>query len=297
MVKLLLFSCLALCCSASLVAGKSLHFWHHQSTRTRSQIDYSPELISDAKDFIALIPKIVIDELVAEHMVIDSKFRKAIEFLGSSEFKQLQHRAELLPEVIDIISFLHLNETSVRTQLRPELVDNRGEQQQQIQSRNDVDAKKISYTYNQVYNGDDIALSLQESVIVVLFPEQQLRVELPRDFVGFVEELLTHLPRDRFVALINEKRKSGTVFPKFYEAVRSDQFKQLVETAMVSCLNQSQLSLPLIITRVGFAEIEERRQHYQHLGQPCHRCAAHEGNRLRGHLLGTSSLSNSLLHL
>lgn len=236
MLKLLLITSLAAisCCSASYVpaGGSRIQFWQHRSTQARDQIEYSPELMRDAKEFMALIPQSVIDELVAKHMVLDSGFRKAIIFLTSGSFKELQHRAELLPEVIEIIDFLHLNETSVRTRLRR--VDNREEQQQLIQARNDVDARK-SYSYSGVYDDNTItASSLQESVIVVLLPEQQIRVELPQDFPSFVEELLSHLPRDRFVSLINEKRKSGKVFPKFYEALRSDQFRQLLDAAMVS---------------------------------------------------------------
>lgn len=290
MLKLLLLISLAVCCSASFEPARKFQIWQHRSTRARDQVEYSPELMRDAKDFIALIPQSVIDELVAKHMLIDSGFRKAIVFLGSAEFKQLQRHAELLPEVIEIISFLHLNETRVRTQLRA--LDHREEQQQLIRRRNDVDAS-LSYTYSEAVNRDDISAGLlQESVIVVLLPEQQIRVELPQDFASFVEELLTHLPHDRFVALINEKRKNGIVFPKFYEALRSDQFKQLLEAAMVSVQSQCFFRRININISCRFAEIEECRQHYQYLGQPCHQCGTLEGNRLRGHLLGANGLRN-----
>ncbi|KAH8410972.1 hypothetical protein KR222_004116 [Zaprionus bogoriensis] len=225
MCKLLLLFGLALaCCSLSLAATRSLKFWHHQSTRARTQLQYSPELVRDAKDFIALIPQVVIDEIVAEHTIIDAGFRKAVKFLRSSEFKQLQQRAELLPEVIEIISFLHLNETAARTQLRP--------QQQLLVPQQQHD---YSYSYKHASEEEE-RQRFAESVVVVLMPESEFRVEPTDlgDFAGFAEELLSHLPRDRFVALINEKRKSGTVFPKFYEALRSDRFKQLVEAAMKS---------------------------------------------------------------
>jgi len=92
--------------SLVLVSGK---FLYHRSYK------YSPELIAELKDFEKLIPTVTIDEVVAEHMITDSGFRKAIKFLRSSDFKRLQQRIESLPEVVDLINFVHLNDTTQET--------------------------------------------------------------------------------------------------------------------------------------------------------------------------------------
>lgn len=176
-----------------LVSGK---FRYYRKFR------YSPELISELKDFEKLIPTVTIDELVAEHMITDSGFRKAIKFLRSSDFKTLQRRTESLPEVVDLINFVHLNDT--------------------------VQRKKHHDNYNRLRRsvGNDIG---EEIILVLLEPIYETR-QLS-SFTSFVQELLTHLPRDRFVALINEKRQKSAIFAEFYTALKSAEFKTKSEAA------------------------------------------------------------------
>lgn len=176
-----------------LVSGK---FRYYRKFR------YSPELISELKDFEKLIPTVTIDELVAEHMITDSGFRKAIKFLRSSDFKRLQQRTESLPEVVDLINFVHLNDT--------------------------VQRKKHHDNYNRLRRsvGNDIG---EEIILVLLEPIYETR-QLS-SFTSFVQELLTHLPRDRFVALINEKRQKSAIFAEFYTALKSAEFKTKSEAA------------------------------------------------------------------
>ncbi|KAH8396693.1 hypothetical protein KR215_002590 [Drosophila sulfurigaster] len=226
MSKILLIVCLALCCTTTFVTGRR-QIWWYKSAKVHHQVSYSPELVQDLTEFLNLIPAAVIDEVVAEHLIVDSGFRKAIKFLRSSEFKQLVQRAEQLPEFIEVINFLHLNDTSIRKRLHFHYRHNR---QLIIEG---AAVKEYGYF---VSNGLS-QKSLEEGVVVVFLPESQNTIETPASlgsFVSFIQELLTHLPRDRFVALINEKRKTGTVFPKFYAALRSDEFKQLVEKTMKS---------------------------------------------------------------
>ncbi|KAH8261592.1 hypothetical protein KR044_012107 [Drosophila immigrans] len=224
MSKILLIVCLALCCSAALAAGRR-QIWWHKAARDRSPVSYSPELVQDLNEFVNLIPKATVEEIAAKHLITDSGFRKAVTFLDSSEFKQLLQRVQQFPEVIEVINFLHLNDTSIRSRFH---ADNRLNRQLIVEG---AAVKEYGYF---VSNGLS-QKSLEEGVVVVFLPESQQTIELPAglgSFVSFIEELLTHLPRDRFVALINEKRKSGKVFPKFYAAVKSDEFKQLVENTM-----------------------------------------------------------------
>ncbi|KAH8347812.1 hypothetical protein KR084_001172 [Drosophila pseudotakahashii] len=181
-----------------LVSGK---YRYHRKYK------YSPELISELKDFEKLIPTVTIDELVAEHMITDSGFRKAAKFLRSSDFKRLQQRIEALPEVVDLINFVHLNDTV------------QGKKQKYWQPL---------YYYNRFRRS--VADDLREEIIMVLLEPNSETSQLG-SLTSFVQELLTHLPRDRFVALINEKRQKSALFAQFYEALRSTEFKTKSEAA------------------------------------------------------------------
>ncbi|EDW48144.1 uncharacterized protein LOC6609446 [Drosophila sechellia] len=184
--------------SLVLVSGK---FLYHRRYK------YSPELIAELKDFEKLIPTVTIDEVVAEHMITDSGFRKAIKFLRSSDFKRLQQRIESLPEVVDLINFVHLNDTTQRTV-------------EKYWFRNN--------TYNRLRRS--LYHDLREQIVLVLF-ESGSEVRQLSSFTSFVQEILTHLPRDRFVALINEKRQKSALFAKFYQALKSAEFKAKSEAA------------------------------------------------------------------
>ncbi|XP_017044527.1 uncharacterized protein LOC108090389 [Drosophila ficusphila] len=185
------------------------------SFRYHRKLKYSPELISELKDFEKLIPSVTIDEIVAEHMITDSGFRKAIKFLRSSDFKRLQHRIESLPEVVDLINFVHLNDTAT------------GEVR-----------KHFLYHDNYIRSRRSAGEEIREEIVVILLQPTFIVRQL-NSFTSFVEELLTHLPRDRFVALINEKRKTSPIFAKFYQALKSPEFKTKSEAAWSSTNVQS----------------------------------------------------------
>ncbi|ALC41438.1 CG4398 [Drosophila busckii] len=192
----------------------------HRKQTASSAVKYSPELQKDLKDFLDLIPKVAIDEVFAKHM-FDRGFIKAINFLSGGGFQQLLKRIEQVPEAIEIINYLHLNDSALAT---PSL---------QLHNIEQTLDKQQTYSYQANAHSSE-----QDVVIVLLHLHQRgqttVRPFQLHSFVSFAQELLTHLPRDRFVALINEKRKSGVVFPKFYEALRSQQFKPMVEAAMKS---------------------------------------------------------------
>ncbi|XP_016981242.1 uncharacterized protein LOC108046177 [Drosophila rhopaloa] len=181
-----------------LVSGK---YRYHRKYK------YSPELISELKDFEKLIPSVTIDEIVAEHMITDSGFRKAIKFLRSSDFKRLQQRIESLPEVVDLINFVHLNDTA-----------------------SEKEQKHWHHHFNFIRHRRSVDDDLREEIFVVLLEPNSETTQLS-SFTSFVQELLTHLPRDRFVALINEKRQRSPIFAKFYEALKSPEFKTKSEAA------------------------------------------------------------------
>ncbi|XP_022222094.2 uncharacterized protein LOC111073861 [Drosophila obscura] len=204
-----------------LVSAKCPH-----AHRNHRQVRYSPALINELRDFTKLIPSATIDELVAEHLITDSGFRKAVKFLRSSDFKRLQQRTEALPEVVEIVNFVHLNDTAVRSKVRWYWPNHSQRYRNHIQRRS-------------VYNVQGSRWDISEEVVLVLIqPEASFKVksvsESVGSFISFVQDLLTHLPRDRFVALISEKRQRSPIFAKFYEALRSAQFKTMVEAAMSS---------------------------------------------------------------
>ncbi|TDG50747.1 hypothetical protein AWZ03_002736 [Drosophila navojoa] len=228
MSKVLFAICFALC-GASLEAS-SRRWW--PAKLQADPVSYSPELLQDLREFIDLIPSITVDEVVAEHMLTDSGFRKAIKFLRSSDFKHLQQRAESLPEIIELINFVHLNDTAIRSRI---VINKSVEQQLRAYAYKSYGYPSI--TESAVDKEENEGSVHENSLVVILVPLEQQEPKRSinlNSFVSFAQELLTHLPRDRFVALINEKRKSGTVFPKFYEAIRSDAFKSLLDKTMKS---------------------------------------------------------------
>ncbi|XP_030375920.1 uncharacterized protein LOC115625138 [Scaptodrosophila lebanonensis] len=202
---------------ANLVAAR--HHLHLHSGQYRRKADaalplenvrYSPELMRELLDFRNLIPRTTIDELVAKHTLIDGGFRKAVIFLKSSEFTRLQHSAEQLPEVIKLINFLHMNGDSRSRQRR-----------------------------NTKFHSYDDWISDVETLIVLLDSRNDNNLEHlnpPKlgSFTSFVQELLTHLPRESFVELIKTKLKKSPIFASFYKALRSAEFKPLVEETMLS---------------------------------------------------------------
>uniref|UniRef100_B4MPH0 GK21601 n=1 Tax=Drosophila willistoni TaxID=7260 RepID=B4MPH0_DROWI len=69
-------------------------------------------------------------------------------------------------------------------------------------------------------------------VILVLMPSEPQRNL--HTFISFVEELLTHLPRQEYVNLIKDKCEKSAIFAKFYQALRSSEFIPMIEQAMVT---------------------------------------------------------------
>ncbi|XP_023302205.2 uncharacterized protein LOC111684297 [Lucilia cuprina] len=75
----------------------------------------TPEIAKEFKDFETLIPTATIDAIVAEHYLVDGNFRTAIKYLRSQEFTKLQQQLFDIPEIIDILKFLHLTTENATT--------------------------------------------------------------------------------------------------------------------------------------------------------------------------------------
>ncbi|XP_037956758.1 uncharacterized protein LOC119686281 [Teleopsis dalmanni] len=171
----------------------------------------SPEIVKELKDFVNLIPKATVDEIVAKHYIIDGNFREALKYLRSTQFTQLLEQAQQIPEVIEILDFLHLSQSGsgVVEQATCELPH----------------LEKLT-AFNVVEPLLDIVLLNDADVALHAYDV--------RTFSTFVEELMQHLPRDRYVQMINEKRQKSAAFAEFYNALRSVQFRPLVESALKS---------------------------------------------------------------
>ncbi|XP_020805035.1 uncharacterized protein LOC110181580 [Drosophila serrata] len=198
-----------------LLLGVVLVSGHFRYSRA---VKYSPELMSELRDFEKLIPSATIGEIVAEHMITDSGFRKAVKFLRSSDFKRFQQRTESLPEVVDLINFVHLNDTTTLKKRRTHW----------YQHKHHHNYYKSHDLGNRHRRSLDNSIS-EELVFVLLQPVADTRTL--GSFTSFVQEILTHLPRDRFVALIKEKRQKSAIFAKFYQALKSPEFKAKCEAA------------------------------------------------------------------
>lgn len=68
----------------------------------------SPDIVNELKDFETLIPAAKIDAIVAEHLLVDGNFRKALKYLRSNEFTHLQQQLLDMPEIIEVLDFLHM---------------------------------------------------------------------------------------------------------------------------------------------------------------------------------------------
>lgn len=197
---------------------------------TRSTAKISPEIINELKYFLDLIPTATVDEIVAKHYITDSNFREVFKYLRGTQFTALLQQVQQIPEVIDILDYLHL--------LVPDA--------QQLPAYGRIDA-----------GSSDVQLSSEPQLSFVLLNELEENEVLPRvmneetmstssapilppsalhlrTFNSFVDELLGHLPHDRYVQLINQKRQQNLAFAQFYAALRSAELRPMVDATLVS---------------------------------------------------------------
>ncbi|XP_036346714.1 uncharacterized protein LOC118756028 [Rhagoletis pomonella] len=206
----------------------------------------SPEMINELKDFLDLIPAAIVDEIVAKHYIIDSNFREVLNYLRSTQFTELMQQAEQIPEVAEILAYLHLlvpdaeadavtsnqggatygtvNARSSDVQLQLEsqldfvLLNELNEEEDEVKKSKQGDAEAMHLSY--------VALASHS-----VPPPYAHHL---RTFSSFVEELLKHLPRDQYVQLINQKRQQNLAFAQFYAALRSAELRPMVDVALKS---------------------------------------------------------------
>lgn len=278
----------------------------------------SPDIVNEFKDFENLIPTATVDEIVAKHYLVDGNFRTAFKYLRSQEFIQLQRQLLDIPEIIDILEFLHLTTANATTshmgatklttaQVKASLYDYNDVNDADANVDNRVDKmttntgtiiskpntmaienvkevlngnKKLhkrpqqwemagKYNRNVARDVDDdanaaakLANERQPLVRIVLLEDLEVKAKVHTEghhnqhhyhhkyhrqcnnnyhhhgslgtFTTFVEEILQHLPHAAYQNMINDKCKKNAKFAEFYKALRSPEFKPLLEEAMVS---------------------------------------------------------------
>ncbi|KAH8284741.1 hypothetical protein KR054_000510 [Drosophila jambulina] len=164
----------------------------------------SADLRSDLKDFAALVPRRRIGFIAARYYIFDPRFRQAVEFVRSNEFTNTWQQVRAAPDFVNIINYLteHGSGYDVTT-----LVDRL------------IDRLK--------------AFQLSRTVPVELM--------LRRDLTTFLRDTLQSLPRTRIYSLMAQKVRQSGEFAKLYKALRSKEFKDLVQRARYS----AELKAPL----------------------------------------------------
>ncbi|KAM7342761.1 uncharacterized protein ACRADG_010046 [Cochliomyia hominivorax] len=282
----------------------------------RQTAHISPEIIDEFKDFANLISTTTIDEIVAKHYVVDGNFRTAFKYLRSQEFTQLQQQLLNIPEIIDILEFLHLTTTAnatmrhmgatkmtmagVKASIDDDYndvadADNRDVQMttntgtiiisnkphtltienvkedavsykkdhkrpQQFQIDADDAENAISRISNKQQPLVDIVLLEDSEVNANVYNKDQRKQhqlhhhyfhphkyqlhynnnhhhhhdEALGTFTTFVEEVLEHLPHSTYQNMIKEKCQKNAKFAEFYKALRSPEFKPLVDKYLLS---------------------------------------------------------------
>ncbi|XP_065369135.1 uncharacterized protein LOC135961557 [Calliphora vicina] len=280
----------------------------------------SPDIVNEFKDFENLIPTATVDEIVAKHYLVDGNFRTAFKYLRSQEFAKLQRQLLDIPEIIDILEFLHLTTANATTrhmgatkmttgQVKASLydyndvnadanVDNRvdkmttntgttttiiskpntmaienvkevlnkrPQQFEMAEKNNKYVARDVVVVVDDDANANAVAKIANERqplVRIVLLQDFEVKAKVHTEghhnqhhyhhkyhrqcnnnyhhhgslgtFTTFVEEILQHLPHSAYQNMINDKCKKNAKFGEFYKALRSPEFKPLLEQAMSS---------------------------------------------------------------
>ncbi|XP_061395169.1 uncharacterized protein LOC133330775 [Musca vetustissima] len=159
------------------------------------------DLKSDFREFLALVPRNRIGYIAARHFIMDEQFRTALKYLRSSQFGQTWRRVRNTPEFLDLVGYLQTHNVS-------------------LAALQDVTAA-IDRLPNQLRS-----FRIPSKVPVT--------VMMQRNLVSFMREVMQSLPRARFSGLMARKVTEGGDFARLYNAVRQEEFKQLLDKAKTS---------------------------------------------------------------
>ncbi|XP_036332703.1 uncharacterized protein LOC118744052 [Rhagoletis pomonella] len=187
------------------------------------------DLQSDLRDFQALIPRRRIGYIAARHYIVDARFRSALAFISSPEFPHTWQQIRNTSEFAELVGFL------------------------QRHGGNGVDAE----------GGFDV------TTIIYRIPNQLHAFNVPskvpvsmmfqRTVSDFLSDVVRDLPRARIASLMIRKVQEGGEFSQLYKALRSTEFKELLQStrksrnlaAPIQKLNQNFVDVDNLIS-IGF---------------------------------------------
>ncbi|XP_055690492.1 uncharacterized protein LOC129793968 [Lutzomyia longipalpis] len=162
--------------------------------------EMSPELrefLKDVRDFMRLLPRRELRQLVRDAFKNDKEFRKTIKYMRSPQFHVAMKEIGDLPEVQEL----------------------------------------FSHFVEQHIEGQDLtmrALTAFESEIEILPLPEPVESQTTGGLCGLIDRVMAILPHEELRALHLEKVANGGVFAKFVGIVTSDAFLQRVEAVLQS---------------------------------------------------------------
>nr|AYV99611.1 venom polypeptide [Dolopus genitalis] len=151
-------------------------------------------LKKDLKEFQILIPKASMALIIAKHLIFDSEFRKAKDFIGTPESNALG---------LNIMKSHPFREAV-----------------QDLRSK-DIDAPTIINIFARLLK-------------FPLYPEEftdEIMIQ-PRSFNSFIDDVIYALPKNEFSKLMKHKVKTSPVFRKFYLTSISPEFNKRIEAIL-----------------------------------------------------------------
>ncbi|XP_053965420.1 uncharacterized protein LOC128867876 [Anastrepha ludens] len=184
------------------------------------------DLQSDLRDFQALIPRRRVGYIAARHYIVDARFRNALAFIRSPEFPATWQQIRNTSEFAELVGFMQRHGGG-------------------IESGFDI-TTIIDRIPNQVR-----AFNIPSKVPVNMMFE--------RTVSNFLSDVVRELPRARFASLMARKVQEGGEFAQLYKAVRSPEFKELLQrtkkspslAAPIRKLNQNFIDVDNLIS-IGF---------------------------------------------
>ncbi|XP_037941238.1 protein G12-like [Teleopsis dalmanni] len=155
------------------------------------------DIRADLREFVSLIPRQRVGFIAARHYILDQKFRQALNFVRSQEFKDTWDDIRETDEFDEIVEYVTTNGSG----------------------------------YDVTSVVDRIPNKLRNFRLPVNVPVDLM---LERNLSLYLREILSILPRRRIANLMTKKFNEGGDFAKLYKALRKPEFREMVSKARAS---------------------------------------------------------------
>ncbi|XP_037941239.1 uncharacterized protein LOC119674188 [Teleopsis dalmanni] len=155
------------------------------------------DIRADLREFESLIPRQRVGFIAARHYILDQKFRQALNFVRSQEFKDTWDDIRETDEFDEIVEYVTTNGSG----------------------------------YDVTSVVDRIPNKLRNFRLPVNVPVDLM---LERNLSLYLREILSILPRRRISNLMMKKVNEGGDFAKLYKALRKPEFREMVSKARAS---------------------------------------------------------------